>query len=107
MEVTDNHQLMNYLVGVVAQFGPRSEYRLVILQPRAYHVDGPIREHTVSHAALEVYKFDLERAVEANYQGGKCSPGDQCRKFCEALSSCRAVAQVGRDRLASTPIGEE
>jgi hypothetical protein len=107
VEVKGNHQLMNYLVGVVDRFGSRQEYRLVILQPRAWHPDGSIREHTVSHAELEVYKFDLENAIEANYRGGQCNPGDHCRKYCEALSSCKAVAQVGRRRLAETPIEED
>lgn len=99
-----NAQLMDYLVGAVHKHGPRDFYRLVILQPRAFHKDGPIREVIVPHAALEVFKFELEEAMEANFKGGECTPGPWCRPYCPALGSCRAVAARALRIFAENPL---
>lgn len=98
-----NPQLMTYLVGAINRFGPRPRYRLAVLQPRAWHKDGPIRVVDVTAAQLAVFMFELEEAIEANYKGGDCNVGPWCRNFCPALASCRAVVLEGRRRLAETP----
>lgn len=94
-----NPQLMTYLVAAINRFGKRDRYRLAILQPRAYHEDGPIRVVEVSPAELEVFLFDLERAIDANYNDGAHEPGDHCRKFCTAMPTCRARIMADRARL--------
>lgn len=99
-----NPQLMSYLVGTVHRYGKRDEYRLVILQPRAWHRRGPVREVVVPHAALEVFMFDLEEAMEANFKGGECTPGPWCRPYCPALGSCRAVAARALRIFAENPL---
>lgn len=99
-----NPQLMCYLVGAINKFGPRPEYRLVILQPRAPHPQGPIRETRVTQAELNVFLFDLENAIEGNYRNNECTPGPWCRQYCDALPSCRAFVMAGRQRLLETPI---
>lgn len=106
VEVKRNPQLMTYLAGARDLFGSRSSYRLVILQPRAWHPDGIIREYTVSHSEFTVFVDEMLTAIEANYNGGECDPGDHCRNYCPALGSCRAVAMVARQRLA-VPEDEE
>lgn len=98
-----NTQLMCYLVGAINRFGPRERYRIVILQPRAWHKDGPIREHWVTKAELAIFLFDLENAIEASYKGGPCTPGPWCRHYCDALASCRAVVLAARQRLRDNP----
>ena len=99
-----NPQLMCYLLGAVHRYGRRDEYRIVILQPRAWHKDGPIREFTVTAAALEIFIFDVEEAIKANYSGKhSCTTGPWCRKFCDALPSCRAVVEAGRQLLRDNP----
>lgn len=102
VEASNNAQLLTYLSAARDAFGPRPEYRIVILQPRAYHPEGPIRVHHVTSSALEVFRFDLEEAIAGNYAGGPNTPGDHCRKFCSALSSCKAVAKASLQRFAET-----
>lgn len=99
-----NRQLMTYLSGAVARFGKAEEYRLVILQPRAWHRDGPIREKIISHSELEVFNFELEEAIAANYQGGECTPGPWCRPYCPALKTCKAVAALSLQRFRDNPV---
>ncbi len=101
VEVESNRQLMVYLAGAINRFGPRDEYRLVILQPRAWHEDGAIREYVVSHAEFLVFEFDLVEAIEANYGNGKCHAGDHCRKFCPALGTCVEARRHARQRLTA------
>jgi hypothetical protein len=99
VEATRNKQLMTYLFGAIQRFGPRPSYRVVVLQPRAWHPDGPIRSYTVTEAEMDVFAFELERAIEENYGNGQCHPGDHCRNYCEAFGSCRAAALASRRRL--------
>lgn len=99
VEVEKNPQLMTYLSGAVDRFGPRPNYSLFILQPRAYHPLGPIRKYDVSHDELVVFQSELLDAIEANYGNGECNPGDHCRKYCPALPSCRAARQHSRRRF--------
>lgn len=99
-----NPQLMIYLVGAVEKYGPREAYRLVILQPRAHHPDGPIREVYLSHLALVEFKVHLLKALEANYLKGSLVAGDHCRKWCRALAICPAVKEQAISIFRSTPL---
>lgn len=94
-----NRQLMVYLAGAVATFGPRPKYRITILQPRAWHRDGPIRSRDVSAAEFSVFLFDLENAIEANFGNGACTPGDHCQDYCPARSTCRALKRKCVERF--------
>lgn len=99
VEADRNLQLMTYLYGAIQKFGSRPTYRIVVLQPRAYHPEGPIRPYYVTEAEMEVFAFELERAIEENYGNGQPHPGDHCRNYCEAFGSCRAAALASRRRL--------
>lgn len=103
VEVDRNPQLLTYLFGAAQLFGPRPFYRLVILQPRAWHPDGPIREYTVSSDELAVFGFELEEAVRANYGNGALSAGPHCRHYCDVFGRCKEAAMEARRRLARTP----
>jgi hypothetical protein len=93
VEVDENLQLLCYLVGAVAEHGARPNYRLVILQPRARHDDGPIREWWISHEDLVAFSNKLEAAIDANYNPkSPATVGEYCRKFCKALATCPAAA---------------
>lgn len=103
VEVNRNPQLMAYLFGAVQKFGRRNRYRLTILQPRAWHPDGPIRSYEVSGDDLEVFAFELQEAIEANYGNGKLYAGSHCRYYCEVFGRCPEAAKEARRRLARTP----
>lgn len=93
VEVEGNFQLMIYLAGAVARFGPRERYRLVILQPRGSHRDGSTRVWEVDHETLTDFLVILEDAITKNYKGGTPVAGDHCRHYCPALGSCPGPAE--------------
>lgn len=100
VEVEDNLQLMTYLVGAVQQFGTRPRYRLVILQPRANHDRGPIRDWTMRDTYFESFKLDLHKAIQANFDPrAKPTVGEHCRKWCKALGRCPAAAEHSLELL--------
>jgi hypothetical protein len=91
VEAEANSQMMIYLVGAVAKFGPRSSYRLVILQPRANHFKGPIREVIVTPEELDAFKAKLQAAIADSYTNKPPVVGAHCRKYCAALTICPGV----------------
>lgn len=108
VEVEDNLQMLIYLVGAVHQFGRRPRYRLVILQPRAYHERGPIREWWISDEDLQAFEAELDKAIARNYDPkSKGVPGDWCRHFCKALGRCTAARDASLARLAAFQEEEE
>lgn len=68
------------------------EVVLVIIQPRAFHPDGEIRETVTTPAALVDYLLELEDHVAASLAvDAPLNPGvDQCR-FCDAAATCPAI----------------
>jgi hypothetical protein len=99
VEAGGNAQLMTYLSGAVQKFGPRGIYRIAVLQPRAWHLEGSIRVLSVTPDDLDAFNVRLERAIKANYRNAVCTPGDHCRNYCPALASCPAVAAAARKRF--------
>ena len=106
VEHRHNPQLLIYLVGAVARFGKRETYRVVILQPRAFHPQGTIRVWEIDHKTLQRFIVkELEPAIEGSYADNSvATPGTHCRKFCDVAGSCKALRQVGLERLRATPI---
>lgn len=100
VEVENNLQMLCYLVGAVHKYGRRPRYRLVILQPRASHERGTIREWWISDEDLQAFEVELDEAIKRNYDPrSKGVPGDHCRHFCKALGRCTAVKEASLERL--------
>lgn len=108
VEVENNLQLMCYLIGAIHKFGQRQTYRLVILQPRAYHPKGPIREWFVSNAEVMEFRLKLEEAIEGNFNP-KSKPvvGEYCRHWCKALGRCPAAAEKSLELFRLLPDEED
>lgn len=67
---------------------------LVIIQPRAFHPQGEIREYTTTPLELADYLIELDEAIEACQQPtAPLNPGLSWCQFCDARSSCPALAQ--------------
>lgn len=95
VEVDDNPQLLIYLVGAVEKFGPRSSYRLTIVQPRADHFKGPVRSFDLTPDYLAEFERKLETAITKSYKTPKdFVPGAHCRNYCNALAVCPAVREL-------------
>lgn len=96
VEAYENFQLILYALGVLAEFPDYvfTEVVISIVQPRAYHPAGPIREWRISvEELMEWGKFLGARAREALGPNSHFRPGiDTCR-FCPASGVCRALAE--------------
>lgn len=98
VEVFENWQLINYVAGILAMLDVADEYITIhfrIVQPRAFHRDGPIREWVVNAAGLRGYFNQLEaRAHEALSANAVTRSGPHC-KHCTARHACTAALQGG------------
>jgi hypothetical protein len=105
VEVRDNTQLLIYLVGAVHKFGRRPSYTMAILQPRAWHCDGPIRTWTITDDELKAFEARLQTAIEGSYNPkSPLVPGDHCQHYCKALGRCKAAKKYSLDLFRRTPV---
>lgn len=109
IEVYQNEQLTVYLSGLLEY------YRMVdldmtivmrIVQPRAFHRSGVIREWSfnASQARNEINR--LANAAQANVSGqGQCQTGEHC-KYCKARYGCEAAVKAGMSmfEVCTSPI---
>ncbi len=98
VEVTDNHQLRYYALGAYYDLSEDArrtihEIDIIIVQPRARHLHGPIRSQTLSVGELRTFEVDLSAAIR-RVRGGDptLQTGPWC-KFCPAKPICPAVRQ--------------
>lgn len=97
VEVFENWQLMDYACGIIDQLGLNGhadqslQIEFVIMQPRSYHHDGPIRTWKTTAAFIRQY-FNIltDRAELAMRPDAQVTPGDWC-KHCSASHACRAL----------------
>jgi hypothetical protein len=96
VEVADNPQLLYYAVGAALAYHNQSvkKIRVVVVQPRCHHPDGPIRSHDYEPADLMDFIALLrERAAETEKPDAALNPGAWCR-FCLAAPTCPALQAV-------------
>lgn len=91
----DNTQLLLYALGAFAKYGARiKRVVMAIIQPRAYHPDGPIREWAVDIDLLMDWAVYLkQKAKKALSQHGEFNPSENACVFCDAKPECRAHAE--------------
>lgn len=105
VEAEGNRQIGQYGTSVVYSHvnGPVLNATLGIIQPRAFHSKGPIREWKVSAADLFDMLNKIESEVEATFDvDARLFPGEKQCKFCAARAQCpaveaKALAIAGRD----------
>lgn len=92
VEVENNKQLQYYALGALLKLKlPAKFVEMIIVQPRAFHHDGPIRRWKIPVSELLDFTADLVEAAERTQDPeAKTNPGDHC-KFCPAASSCPAL----------------
>lgn len=94
VEAKDNLQLGMYGLGAAFDVSGEDVERVDtwIVQPRAWHADGPVRGDTMNHEALPVLGRKLLRAAEATEDPkAPLVAGEHCR-FCPASPVCPAKA---------------
>ena len=90
-----NSQLMYYGLGALHVLKiPIKTVDLVIVQPRCFHPDGPIRKVSVSPLELVDFAADLiSDAKETENPNAKLSAGSHCR-FCPAAHKCPEIKNI-------------
>jgi hypothetical protein len=94
----ENWQLLNYLIldmsnSISSTIEEGIECHLIIVQPRSYHPDGPVREWVVMSDELWVYREILERqAAKSQLPSPPSKTNADCRD-CNARHAC-ATLQV-------------
>jgi hypothetical protein len=102
VEAAQNKQLLYYALGAYYAL-PESErseiayIETVIVQPRAKHLDGPVRNHVYHIDELRQFESDLREAVaRIRNVERSLSAGSHC-KFCAAKPICPAIREeLGR-----------
>lgn len=103
VDAYENWQLMCYTAGILEQLkvdGIADQHitvNMVIVQPRAYHWQGPIREWSVRASDLRGYFNRLSVACEnALHENPETHTGSHCR-YCPARINCEAALRAGND----------
>lgn len=90
VEPKENKQLLTYAVGAIRRYHnrPLAKVTLAVIQPRAHHKDGPVREWETD--PLTVIEFEdvlRQGAVATEAEDAPLVSGDHC-KFCKAAAIC-------------------
>jgi hypothetical protein len=94
VDAYENVQMKYYGVGILEKFLAPVRVRLRIVQPRAFHVDGPVRVwETTSEELLEWKKTKLIPAMARAELDTTLTPGDWCR-FCPAKLACPLLTSI-------------
>lgn len=102
VEVEGNKQLLYYALGAKANIkGKIKRIKLMIVQPRAKHKKGVIREITYTAKYLEVFEKELKEKILATEQPIlELKAGAHC-KFCPAILIC-SIAELNTWRGNTT-----
>ncbi len=114
VEVFENLQLLDYLSGLITRLkinGHDEQYITVhfrIIQPRAFHKDGVIREWKFNMTLARGYINQLhDKANEALGNSSITRTGPHC-KYCQARHACEAALTAGMSffetAIVPTPI---
>lgn len=114
VDVIGNTQLMYYALGsIMAAPGPVSWVEIIVVQPRASHVNGPVRRVTLTGIDLVEWGYAvLKPGAEACFEPDpKIQTGKWCR-WCPAAFKCPALRaevlktaqmEFGGDQLPPDP----
>lgn len=114
-EVYENWQLLNYLAGLISHLNidglmsQKITVHMRVIQPRAQHRDGPVREWVANMADLRGYINILHgNAHRALSNDAELRTGSHCR-FCSARHACgpALAAGMGLYETAGRPLPDE
>jgi hypothetical protein len=109
VDVKDNSQLIYYALGLAHAYGYLFEkVELMIIQPRAFHAEGPVRSHTMTIDELCDWSVKFQEGVarcESPY--AEYSAGEHCR-FCPAKTICPEISDMAfkQARIDFAPIAK-
>ena len=98
VEVKDNKQLKIYALGLLEEIG--YDFRhiyIVIIQPRAAHVTGPIRSQRLTPEHMKNFKKLLKKAIEETKdENATLSAGAWCQ-YCPAIGHCPEIIGTAQE----------
>jgi hypothetical protein len=101
-----NYQLMIYAIGALQEVSTLGYHvdniEITIVQPRAYHIDGPIRSWGISSKDLMFWALNVLKiaAMNTDKKSAPLNAGDHCR-FCKAKAFCPKLVEEAQ-ALAKT-----
>jgi len=106
-----NWQLLNYWAGISRQItadgrGNNRRVEFIIVQPRCYHRDGPVRRWNVAAVTLNGYIEHMKKRYdEATGKDPKCETGPECC-YCPGRHACESLlkADNAARQFASTAV---
>lgn len=102
VNVTDNSQLTCYAIGIIDQLGIDDQEIIVdmrIVQPRAFHVLGPVRNKVCYGSDLRALGNQLHGAAHDAIKGeGAFKTGDHCSD-CMAKTNCSAFINASLNAI--------
>jgi hypothetical protein len=107
VDAEDNTQGLLYALGALKLFKGANvkKIKIAIIQPRAQHSDGPIREWVIDREALIDWAFMLDDGVKAcKDPDAPLKTGDWCR-FCKAAAICPKLKERAEE-IAKADFGE-
>ncbi len=98
VEAVDNKQLKIYALGILEEIGYDFKFiYLVIAQPRAAHINGPIRSQRVTPQHMKVFKKQLKEAIkETKDENATLAAGSWCQ-YCPAIGHCPEIVGAAQD----------
>ena len=99
VDVTDNKQLKYYGLGALISSGmPATDVELIIVQPRCFHPDGPVRRQRIPAIELVEFAADLLDAVKrTEAKDAPLAAGEHCR-WCRAVPKCIELKKQVQER---------
>jgi len=100
VDALDNLQCLAYGLGAARLYAGDDWHtmRITIVQPRAFHVDGPIRTWEIKRSQIPDMLMLLDGIVQETETKPKLTLGDHCM-FCSAKLRCPAQRQLLKETL--------
>jgi hypothetical protein len=101
VDVEDNPQVLTYAVGAARMFADEGVELLtcVIVQPRAFHVDGEVRKQDLDAFDLAIFEDILRaKAAATDDPDAALCAGDQC-KWCQVAHACPTLRDYVDDAV--------
>lgn len=95
VEAYYNWQLVCYAVGICQMLGASAPYKIAlhVVQPRPYHVDGPVRTWNINPTILRECATKIGAAIRSSMMvDPPLKPGRHCRD-CDASTYCPALGE--------------
>lgn len=103
-----NWQCICYAIGLIDIYDPKY-IAITIVQPRAYHLEGPVRRWEIeTDVILDNYEDDLRRRA-SQIMDASCftttTTGKHC-KYCDARYTCEAALKAGMHLYETTVMAQ-